>query len=91
MILFSIVQNEDKQSYCCIFYIANSDYHTIPSLRQVKSENIFVNIQLFQFFFYRYDPIHAQRSKNSVIEGDKQIKDVYPSKNRNANCEDNVY
>ena len=41
VILFSIVQNEDKQSYCCIFYIANCDHHTIPSLRQVKSENIF--------------------------------------------------
>jgi len=36
-----------------------------------------VIITLF-LLFVRYDPIHAQRSKNSVIDGDKQIKDVYP-------------
>jgi len=28
--------------------------------------------------FVRYDPTHAQRSKDSVADGDKQIKDVYP-------------
>merc|ERR1719350_2116699 len=36
-----------------------------------------VIITLF-LLFVRYDPTHAQRSKNSVIDGDKQIKDVYP-------------
>jgi len=28
--------------------------------------------------FVRYDPTHAQRSRNSVKDGDQQIKDTYP-------------
>ena len=37
--------------------------------------------ELYFLLLPRYDPKVAQKSEDSVYDGDKQIKDIYPSNN----------
>merc|ERR1719232_1297272 len=60
-------------------------YCLIHFYKRMKTSSHIVAFSILQIviitlylLFVRYDPTHAQRSKNSVIDGDKQIKDVYP-------------